>query len=132
MKRIAFAAAALLAVSGCKPSAEQIELVLGAQGMPAPQAQCIGAGLQSLDEDDWTKLASVASDFVVGKARLETLTLGDVQQRLQQIDDPRLLGTMVRTGLACTLMHGEFDAALGEAPLFGGRLQSPDRAPLLP
>ncbi|MBZ6379776.1 MULTISPECIES: hypothetical protein [Pacificimonas] len=108
VQAVALAVLAGIALTACKPTAEDIELALGARGLAQPHAQCIGEGLEPLTEDDWTKLASLAATAAQGEAELRSMTMGEVEAKLRELDDPRLVGVLVRTGVGCTLMHGEF------------------------
>ena len=111
-----------LSLAACKPDPADIELALGARGVPADQAECIGEGLQVLSEDDWRTLAEVGRDFLQSEEQLRGMTLGEVEARLRKVEDPRLFGTLLRTGVGCVVMHGGF-AALPPAREPGPELQ---------
>ena len=126
MKLHLFLPVAALALGACKPTAEDIELALGAHGVPQAQAQCIGTGLEPLDENAWNKIGALALEAMQDQAAIERMTLGEVTAKLQTLNDPQLVGTLVRTGLGCAMMHGGLDGLLA-----GGNLQglAPPRAP---
>ena len=115
VRLLALAGAALL-VTGCKPTAEDIELALGAYGLSQPQAQCLGQGLEPLQEEDWRVLGGLAGEVMKGEEGLRAMTLGEVEARLRTLDNPRLVGTVVRTGLGCMMLHGEFALPLDRGP----------------
>ncbi|MGB3723763.1 MAG: hypothetical protein WA979_13225 [Pacificimonas sp.] len=106
-RNITLGLAFMLGLSACKPTSADIELMLGARGMNSAQAACIGDGLQVLTEDDWRTLAGLAADFGKSEEEWKQFTLADLQAKLFQLKDERLMGTLLRTGLGCAVMHAE-------------------------
>jgi hypothetical protein len=114
MRKIVLLALPALALTACKPTAEDIELALGARGMDAAPARCIGEGLEPLSEDNWTTIGTVAREFMTSERRIEDMTLGEVQGKLGALNDPELLGMLMRTGMGCMLMHGDLGFGTGQ------------------
>ncbi len=112
--KIAMGVGLMIGLSACRPDPVDIELALGARGMNSEQAECISGGLQALTDDDWRTLASFAADLAKTDEELKALTLNDIQAKLFQLNDQRLMTTLLRTGMGCTIMHaGQGQGTLG-------------------
>lgn len=99
---------ALGLLAACNPSNAQIESVLLSRGFGKQESACVARELSGkLQERDWLLIAEVAGDTMRTQDEWRDMTVGEIGDKLTRLGDTRLISTLMRAGLGCSLLSGE-------------------------
>ncbi len=99
---------ALGLLAACNPSSGEIESALLSRGLGKQEAGCVARELGGkLQERDWLLIAEVAGDTMRTPEEWKDMTIGEVGDKLMRLGDARLISTLMRAGLGCSLLGNE-------------------------